>query len=151
MRSITYVSSARVAFSEAELEELLVEVRTWNADHDLTGMMLYSDGNFIQSLEGAQDDVEVAFGRITTDPRHHGILVMLDQEVDGRSFPAQTMGYRRSSTRALGIEGYTDFLRDPAGAAGSGRAGSAPDILLRSFLPPDRLGAGVPPSRSASA
>jgi len=149
MRSLTYVSSARVPLSETELEGLLREVRAWNAEHGLTGMMLYSDGNFIQSLEGAPDDVEVAFGRITDDPRHHGILVMLDHEVAERAFPTQTMGYRRSSTRALGIEGFTDFLQDPAGAVGRGRAGSAPDILLRSFLPPDHADVLAP--RAAGA
>ncbi len=133
MRSLTYVSSARSLWSEGELEELLAAARRWNEPRGLTGMLLYSGGNFIQSVEGADDMVSDVFARISADTRHRGLLVLLDQQVMERSFPDWTMGFRRAGPGDLGLDGHTDFLRDPAGAVGAGDPGSAPMVLLDSF------------------
>jgi hypothetical protein len=132
VRSITYVSSARQLWSQAELDDLLVAARAWNQPRELTGMLLYSGGNFIQSVEGPDAAISEVFSRISADPRHHGLLVMLDEEVGQRSFPDWTMGYRRVSPDDLGVEGHSDFLRDPA-AADPAEGASAQLQLLLSF------------------
>lgn len=133
MRSLTYVSSARHQWEQAELEELLNVARQWNAPRSLTGMLLYSGGNFIQSVEGEEDAITEVFARIHRDRRHHGILVLLDENVEQRSFPDFSMGFRRVSAGELNLEGYSDFLQDPAGSAELGHARSAPMVLLNSF------------------
>lgn len=133
MRSFTYVSSARTQWTEAELEDLLASARAWNEPRGLTGMLLYSGGNFIQSVEGADGEIAEVFARIRADRRHRGLLVLLDDQVEERAFPGWTMGFRRVAPGDLGLDGHTDFLRDPAGAAGLGDAASAQMVLLNSF------------------
>lgn len=133
MRSLTYVSSARSLWALEELEELLTAARAWNEPRGLTGMLLYSGGNFIQFVEGADGMVSDVFARISADTRHRGLLVLLDHQVTERSFPDWTMGFRGAGPGDLGLEGHTDFLRDPARAACAGAQGSAPMVLLDSF------------------
>lgn len=135
MRSLTYVSSARTQWTEGELEELLASARAWNEPRGLTGMLLYSGGNFVQAVEGPDDQVSEVLDRIGADRRHRGLLVVLDEQVEERVFPDWTMGFRRAGAAGLGLglEGHTDFLRDPAGAVGAGAAGTAPMVVLDSF------------------
>ncbi len=51
---LVYVSSATKLFSEAELVELLRQARARNSHSGITGMLLYSNGNFIQVIEGEE-------------------------------------------------------------------------------------------------
>ena len=50
--SITYVSAARQRFSNDEIEKLLAFSRVKNAARDVSGLLLYWDGNFLQYVEG---------------------------------------------------------------------------------------------------
>jgi hypothetical protein len=51
---LVYVSAAVTWFSEAELRALLTGARFRNENADITGMLLYKDGNFMQALEGSE-------------------------------------------------------------------------------------------------
>lgn len=57
MFRIVYTSTASVPFSTAELADLLKSARDNNQRHDITGMLLYKDNNFIQILEGPEQAV----------------------------------------------------------------------------------------------
>lgn len=95
-------------------------------------MLLYSGGNFMQAVEGPHDSVAEVFARITADPRHHGLLHLLDEQVEQRSFPVWTTGYRRVPADDPRLEGFSDFLRDPAAVDPSDEA-SSPHRLLPTF------------------
>ncbi len=118
MFHLVYVSSAVSPFSDQELDELLAISRTNNTKCGVTGMLLYLEGNFIQALEGEKDAVMATNLRIAKDPRHRGVLVLLQGDIEKRDFPDWSMGYRRVDRDGAGqIPGYTDFLdrkADPA-------------------------------------
>lgn len=117
MLSLTYVSSAAALLDAGQLEELLVAWRPRNQARDLTGMLLYSDGNVIQVLEGPEESVDATFATIEADPRHHGVIVLLREEVDERAFPDWSMGFRRVARDDLAaLPGHSDFLSQPLGA-----------------------------------
>lgn len=58
-------------------------------------MLLYYEGNFLQYLEGTEEDVNALFARILDDTRHHGLFVLERGDIDDRAFSAWTMGYKR--------------------------------------------------------
>ena len=130
MLSLTYVSSTKELLAVPELVELLESIRPKNDDLGLTGMLLYSGGNVIQTLEGPEDSVESVFASIEKDPRHSGILVLLRDQIEARSFPEWSMGFRNVSDREVhDIAGYTDFTqRSFADGLGS-QSGSAYRLL----------------------
>ena len=68
-----------------------------NKRNNITGMLLYADGNIIQVLEGERVDVLATFKAIEKDIRHHGIRVLLEKDIVYRKFLGWSMGVRRLS------------------------------------------------------
>jgi hypothetical protein len=111
MYSLVYVSSALTLLSRKELETLLVACRANNARDGITGLLLYKDGNFMQMLEGERSAVEASFRKIQTDPRHHGIIKLLEGDAAAREFGEWSMGLRDlRSAEAERVPGYSEFL-----------------------------------------
>ena len=57
-----------------------------NKDAEITGLLLYRHGWFLQVLEGATEKVDETFDRIRRDLRHHDVRVVEDDLVAERSF-----------------------------------------------------------------
>ena len=125
MYQYMYVSSAVGLFDDARLEELLENSRARNLGCGVTGLLLYVSGNFIQLLEGDRADVEATRRRIAADPRHRGIITLLESECEAREFPDWSMGFHRvNEMEGNALPGYSDFLRqsaDPATRQSSAR------------------------------
>ncbi len=93
------------------LDEILNTARTNNSKRDVTGMLLFHDGSFIQVLEGEQSEVETLFEKIRLDPRHCDESVVLRTEVEDRAFDGWSMGYKRAATLEEVPEGFHHFLQ----------------------------------------
>lgn len=79
-----------------ELDHILEVSRRHNADNDITGALLISDGWFAQVLEGPQLAVEELFEQIVRDRRHDDIRVLYLREIDKRSFGSWSMAFAGS-------------------------------------------------------
>lgn len=114
MISIVYVSSAVTPFTQSELTALLETSRRNNAAGDVTGMLLYKEGNFMQALEGPETAVRRVHSRIESDSRHKGLLTLVDKPITERQFPGWSMGFRDLATQSLrAVDGYNEFLNTP--------------------------------------
>lgn len=110
MYHLVYTSHATKMFSEDELIDLLKESRSFNRQHNITGMLLYIQGKFIQVLEGAKADVADIFGRIAKDPRHHRVTVIAEGDYAHRIFKNWTMGFRRlTAHEAADLGGFRNI------------------------------------------
>jgi hypothetical protein len=134
MFALVYVSSATNPFSREELAQLLEKARTNNAARSITGMLLYKDGNFMQVLEGEREAVEQLARQIGTDPRHHGMMVLLKQEQPDREFAAWSMGFRELTDDDIRrMQGFDEFMNIDATRAPPANAASKLLSLLRTF------------------
>lgn len=114
MFSLVYVSSAVRTFSQSQLIALLVQSRENNARSDITGMLLYKGGNFMQVLEGEEEAVTALYAAIGRDPRHRGLFVILQGSQAERQFPEWSMGFHNlDAAAARSIPGYSEFLNTP--------------------------------------
>ena len=112
--SLLYVSSAVKTFTQDELADLLQRARRNNAVLDVTGMLVYKDGNFMQLLEGKESVVRDLYARIIGDLRHKGQMTLLKGPVAKRSFAEWHMGFRNLQTSdATSLPGYSDFMNTP--------------------------------------
>jgi hypothetical protein len=91
---LTYVSSASRSFAPAELEAILATARVNNAAEGVTGLLLFHDGNFLQTLEGEEHAVRRIYARIERDPRHVGCIVLERRAVHSRLFDDWAMACR---------------------------------------------------------
>jgi Sensors of blue-light using FAD len=94
MISVIYVSSAAGRMSDADLQAILGQSRRNNERDGVTGMLLYSDGNFIQAIEGPEPAIDKLLRRIEGDRRHGGIITIARYPVEDRQFGDWSMGFR---------------------------------------------------------
>ena len=90
---LVYQSYATVPFGDLQLAKLLTQSRAFNASHGLTGVLLYSQGNIMQLLEGSKANVRAVFSRITQDLRHSQVIKLADGPSTHRLFAQWSMGF----------------------------------------------------------
>ena len=90
---LIYISSAAVHMDDDALMSLLDQSRIKNLSLDVTGMLVYKDGSFMQMLEGEKKTVLDLFDEITLDNRHKGILTMMEGDIKARNFEDWSMGF----------------------------------------------------------
>jgi hypothetical protein len=80
--AICYVSTVAKEVKDEEIETLLENSSKKNNNHDVRGVLLYSEGNFLQVMEGDKKYVLDLYGKIERDPRHHNIIQVLGKEIE---------------------------------------------------------------------
>ena len=125
MIHIVYASVATQGFTSAQLTELLQKARVENERLQLTGMLLYSDGNFFQVLEGEPDSVDGMYKKLHLDKRHHQLTMVVREPIAKRYFADWSMGFSSVTPEELSeVDGLNDFFHDGSCFVGldSGRA-----------------------------
>lgn len=92
--SLVYASTAISPFDDAGLEELLRRSRERNDAKQISGLLLYRRGRFIQFLEGPEAEVRELFAAIERDPRHLTPRILNEGHPDRRQFADWTMAYQ---------------------------------------------------------
>ena len=121
---LIYVSKANTQIDEPELAEILKASRRFNRRHGLTGFLIYQRGYFMQMLEGRQEIVDSLMTRITADPRHSDVRVVVRSHSLRRLFNEWTMGYWDMSGSLRGKEEFMAWQQrtiDLLEAAGDAR------------------------------
>ena len=97
MKSVTYISSSRIAGDEAattsEIAHLLDGARRFNTKSAISGILLFTAQTFLQVLEGPAAEVAALFERIQRDKRHTNVLVLDYRSIDKRDFADWSMAY----------------------------------------------------------
>lgn len=107
--ALVYLSSCRPPMSEEDLEELLRQAKSHNAQVNVSGILIYNDGNFIQYLEGPETAVTSLFEKIKLDPRHTNVTRLDFAHIQSRVFGDWWMGFRELSDKDVGrIKGEHD-------------------------------------------
>jgi len=108
---LIYVSTALPPRTLEDNARLLVQARRRNKTNDVTGMLLYKDGHFMQVLEGDEENVMEIFADIRKDIRHHSIDVLRSEYIRHRDFPDWAMGFTDVDVLdGETIPGFTRFL-----------------------------------------
>ena len=87
-----YCSRAATGVDGEELSLLLRQCRSHNGEAGITGMLCFSEGLFIQVLEGGRSAVNQLYQRILRDTRHHDVVLLVYEEISQRRFAGWTMG-----------------------------------------------------------
>ncbi|GAA5105523.1 hypothetical protein GCM10023339_01490 [Alloalcanivorax gelatiniphagus] len=130
--TLTYTSSATHLMSVGQLVEMIEQIRPKNERLGVTGLLLYSGGNVIQTLEGEAGVVEGLLNVISDDPRHTAVSVVDRSYIDERAFSTWSMGFRNVTAREVAeLQDFTQLARDSIGADLSAHAVAAFGLLDR--------------------
>jgi methanogenic corrinoid protein MtbC1 len=83
---LTYQSRAVSRPSESDLGQLVAQARERNRRLGVTGMLLYENGRFLQTLEGPPAGLSAVWASIRRDERHRDIEVLTEHMVSSRLF-----------------------------------------------------------------
>jgi hypothetical protein len=112
--SLIYASRSTEYFHEHEIPELLQQARIANARQEITGMLLYVNGSFLQVLEGQPEMVDVVFSRISWDKRHTQSRLITRESILERAFEGWTMMHKTLDPVEAGeLIGETDYFTSP--------------------------------------
>jgi hypothetical protein len=133
MMQLVYTSRRVEAFGDDEIDAMLSRARCHNARLGLTGVLLCTDTQFMQVLEGPRDEVERLRERIADDPRHEDMRIVMTRDVTRRDFGGWHMAL--SDVRLTTIPADSALARffEPDFDVGALPEASAASFLLRAF------------------
>ena len=95
LHCLVYLSASHPDLTEDDLEQILKFARKNNESLNITGVLIYGEGSFIQVLEGEKETVNQLYKHIRRDSRHFNLIKLLSMPIDERSFPKWRMGFKR--------------------------------------------------------
>ena len=96
-----YTSAAIQPMPKSKLYKILWDSRVRNKLADVTGLLVYVDGNFLQVLEGEEAVVSTLLEKISKDLRHYDVKVVYKAVIEKRTFNAWQMAYVSPSPKEL--------------------------------------------------
>lgn len=90
---LIYASTRVGTFGLQDARSVIDAAKRRNVPQDITGLLIYADGYFLQVLEGSASATSETFIRIGADPRHEHISLLSVEDVAERSFPQWAMRY----------------------------------------------------------
>jgi Sensors of blue-light using FAD len=129
--SLVYLSDAAVSVTSEVIDAILAAAREFNERNDITGLLLFRRGTFMQCLEGNRDVVLELYGRIRKDSRHSNVTTLGEMGIVRRIFPDWSMAFEQAgSTESRRGPTYEEVLT----ALGTPGSDTDSQALLRSFL-----------------
>ncbi|MBX9882966.1 MAG: BLUF domain-containing protein [Sphingomonas sp.] len=83
---LTYKSVATAAPSNHDLDQMVAKARARNRSLQVTGMLLFENGRFLQTLEGPAKSMRALWSSIQRDNRHDHIEVLSEHIASARLF-----------------------------------------------------------------
>jgi hypothetical protein len=89
---LMYASRAVPAVDQEELVAILRKSKANNPGLGVTGVLCFSEGIFLQVLEGGRAAVNQLYNRIAADSRHAEVTLLCYAEIGERQFAGWSMG-----------------------------------------------------------
>ena len=83
---LLYFSRGRNDLRTEDIDEILETAHATNPGLEITGLLLFEQGHFLQLLEGPEANVRALYQRIANDPRHSGSTIIFTRTVSERDF-----------------------------------------------------------------
>lgn len=89
---LMYASRAAESVNQDALGAILKKARVHNPSVGVTGVLCFSEGLFLQVLEGGRLPVSLLYNRIASDKRHRDVALLSFEEIGERKFAGWAMG-----------------------------------------------------------
>lgn len=88
MHLIVYISeyTGQKDDIESVLKDITTIAKIQNAELEITGVLFYQNGNFIQIIEGEEGNLRKLLDKIECDSRHRNMEYIIDEAVTARGF-----------------------------------------------------------------
>lgn len=91
--TICYVSTANATITSQNVHTVFEGIIDKNLERSITGILLFSQGNFMQIMEGELKELTSLYQSIKDDPRHHHLIEILSSPISNRIFENYQTGF----------------------------------------------------------
>ncbi|NER12260.1 blue light sensor protein [Leptobacterium flavescens] len=132
---LCYISTEQLAFKEDDLIKLLSVCRKNNRIHNITGLLLYFEGHFIQFIEGDKETVQSLFKKISRDNRHKSVFKITESKSKERKFGNWSMSFPTlNKDKVVGLPAYKPFEKEIVFRGFDVKDNHPGLVLMRSFM-----------------
>jgi len=101
MIRVTYLSQATPNFASIDLVYLLEQCHLNNPKRGLTGLLIFGNNTFLQTIEGEKNTVEELIEKISKDKRHTKFQVLSKQSIEKRQYSDWAMGFEKLTAQTI--------------------------------------------------
>lgn len=76
---------------DSVLQSVVTSAQKNNRKRDITGVLFYHNGRFVQALEGQNKNLRELLSLLKGDTRHKNLEILVDQSITTRFFPQWSM------------------------------------------------------------
>lgn len=122
--NVVYCSRATADVDEAAVARIIATSRRRNAEHAITGLLVFGSGIFFQWLEGPRDAVTQLMVTLRADPRHQNVVALSEtEELRERMFSDWDM-------ERVSPDDIRDVLEDALGTSEDPKSADVLTLLL---------------------
>ncbi|QNJ96918.1 BLUF domain-containing protein [Constantimarinum furrinae] len=112
--TICYISKAIDELDESGVKNIFDTTVRNNVRDNISGILLFQEGNFLQVLEGEKNKLKSLFSTIMEDSRHYRILPVINHYNDCRIFESYTSTFSvvRDKQDLMKIKTYLEKHKD---------------------------------------
>ena len=117
LHALMYSSIADPNLSPQDIEQLVNDARRNNARHELTGLLVFQAGCFLQILEGDRKKLSNLFEqKLMRDPRHSAVNLFYDEALHERRFRFWHLAFSDLNQQSVRISSpYRECLNSERG------------------------------------
>ena len=114
LHTVCYVSTAISTITIENVSEVFDGIVENNLELGITGVLLFSRGNFMQVMEGPPHNLLPLYETIKRDQRHHHIIEIINQSIIERMFENYRTGFTiiDQSREIFNLQKYLRFIED---------------------------------------
>ena len=113
LQCLIYVSTAASGLAALDVESIVTKSATLNQRDGVHGMLLLSDGSFMQCIEGEVNGVEKTYARIQASRLHHRVIELFRSPVATRRFKTWEWAFKLNAHREFSNPHLDIFLEAP--------------------------------------
>ena len=114
---LVYLSQARDNITYTDIQNILNSSRKYNKINEISGVLIYRDGYFLQLLEGNEELVLETLSRIVRDRRQHHLQTIIEATSNQRIFEAWSMHFFDADTATTETQKLVNDILDLAFSA----------------------------------
>jgi hypothetical protein len=111
LHRLVYMSTAVGVLRADELDKVYLRAKANNVAQNITGLLLFYEGTFLQLLEGPAAGISSLVQKLRRDKRHANLIILESSPIEARTFPDSPMQYVPARNLTVGEKQAFSDLR----------------------------------------
>jgi len=113
LQTLCYVSSSTPNLKSEDLEQLFSRTKRNNLKSNISGILIFNSGNFLQIMEGEQKNISKLYKKISKDKKHTNLIKLIEMPLSERLFADYETGFSiiKDRKKANQLEDYLSWLK----------------------------------------